>query len=415
MITKKQTMNNSISITVKCFIITFLLLSTAYIFAQEEDKKEKDKGDLFDNFKREQDAAFANYKDETDKQFEDYEKANEEAFDKFKEDVEKLWGAADFKESTKKNWVEYSSDKKTRTDVDFENGEATVEVLMTPEEAANQQLVEQKISQAVENLASTKGSTKDYTSSVENPEPLSKTPVLQNQLETDKGEKVTELNAREYAQEIVSTQTITKQAVTGKDNQKRVKVVVSLPLAPDNIKIRAEKYIDLINQYARKYDLEQQLVFAIMHTESYFNPKARSHVPAFGLMQLVPKYAGRDAYNYIYKKDILVSANYLYQPKNNIELGTAYLYMLYNRSFRNVQNPVSRLYCSIAAYNTGAGNVSRAFIGTTKLPKAIPVINEKSAEQVYSHLRRYLPYDETKDYIKKVTSRMKAYSEWIED
>ncbi|MCK4639408.1 MAG: DUF3393 domain-containing protein, partial [Bacteroidales bacterium] len=121
-------MNNFITLTVKCFIITFLLFSTAYAFAQEEDKKEKDKGDLFDNFKKKQDAAYTNFKDKTDKQFEAYEKANKEAFDKFKEDVEKLWGADDFKESTKKNWVEYSSDKKTRTDVDFEKGEATVEV-----------------------------------------------------------------------------------------------------------------------------------------------------------------------------------------------------------------------------------------------------------------------------------------------
>jgi len=87
--------------------------------------------------------------------------------------------------------------------------------------------------------------------------------------------------------------------------------------------------------------------------------------------------------------------------------------MLLSRSFKKVENPVSRVYCAIAAYNTGAGNVSKAFIGTTKLYSAIPVINKMSADEVYKHLKANLPYDETKDYLERVSTRMKVYENWL--
>jgi membrane-bound lytic murein transglycosylase C len=67
------------------------------------------------------------------------------------------------------------------------------------------------------------------------------------------------------------------------------------------------------------------------------------------------------------------------------------------------------MLCAIAAYNTGAGNVSRAINGTTNISKAIPSINKMSYDQLFNHLKNYLPHDETKDYIRKVTSKMQKY------
>ena len=75
-----------------------------------------------------------------------------------------------------------------------------------------------------------------------------------------------------------------------------------------------------------------------MHTESSFNPKARSPIPAFGLMQLVPKSGARDAYNYIYKQDRLLSDTYLYVPANNIELGCAYIAKIRHDYFKNIKD-----------------------------------------------------------------------------
>ncbi|GIS72714.1 MAG: hypothetical protein CM1200mP10_22910 [Candidatus Neomarinimicrobiota bacterium] len=54
---------------------------------------------------------------------------------------------------------------------------------------------------------------------------------------------------------------------------------------------------------------------AIAETESAFNPKAKSHVPAYGLMQLVPKTGARDAYQWIYKKDKYVSGDTFTNPR----------------------------------------------------------------------------------------------------
>jgi len=146
-----------------------------------------------------------------------------------------------------------------------------------------------------------------------------------------------------------------------------------------------------------------------MHSESSFNPRARSHVPAYGLMQIVPKTAGRDTYKFLYKKDKLVSGNYLYNSTNNIKMGSAYLHILYYRYLKKIKNPDSRLYCTIAAYNTGAGNIAYAFTRTYNMNKAAPLINAMTPKQVYNKLMKDLRFDEPKHYLKKVSSRMAAY------
>lgn len=392
----------------KLAVIIMLLAAATALNAQVTQ-------DAFEQFKNKSNQDFQEYTAAVNQQWDDYEKASKEAFDKFKNDIEQKWGTDNFKSSTKKDWVEYSSDQTTRTLVDFETEEATVELLLSPEEAANAELVKAKLGDAIKELATTKGKSKDFTMDFEQPEPLSDEPVLKGQLEIADGEKVTESNVGEYAKEVIERKPVEKITVKGADSKERVVVSVKLPLAPNSIQSRAEKFYEFILAYARQYQLDPELIFAIMHTESYFNPKARSAVPAFGLMQIVPRYAGRDAYHFVYGEDKMLSENYLYEAKNNIELGSAYLHMLLEKSFRGVNDPVSRLFCAIAAYNTGAGNVSRAFIGTTKLGNAIPKINGMTSDQVYNHLRAYLPYQETKDYVERVSKRMNAYREWMSE
>ncbi|MBU1009910.1 MAG: DUF3393 domain-containing protein [Bacteroidetes bacterium] len=390
----------------KLVLIILLLAAVTTLNAQVTQ-------DAFEQFKNKSNQDFQEYTAAVNQQWDDYEKASKEAFDKFKNDIEQKWGTDNFKSSTKKDWVEYSSDQTTRTLVDFETEEATVELLLSPEEAANAELVKARLGDAVKELATTKGKSKDFTMDFEQPEPLSDEPVLKGQLEIADGEKVTESNVGEYAKEVIERKPVDKITIKGADSKERVVVSVKLPLAPNSIQSRAEKFYEFILAYARQYALDPELIFAIMHTESYFNPKARSAVPAFGLMQIVPRYAGRDAYHFVYGEDKMLSENYLYEAKNNIELGSAYLHMLLEKSFGKVNDPVSRLFCAIAAYNTGAGNVSRAFIGTTKLGNAIPKINSMTSDQVYTHLRAYLPYQETKDYVERVSKRMGAYREWM--
>ena len=163
-------------------------------------------------------------------------------------------------------------------------------------------------------------------------------------------------------------------------------------------------FIAHYQQAAEESNNDLALLLAISHAESSFNPKAKSHIPAFGLMQIVPNSAGLDVATKILKKDQAPSASELYQPETNILYGSSYLSILSERYLKKIKDPVSRKYCTIAAYNTGAGNVARAFNSdrSRNIGKAVPLINSMSSDEVYIRLISNLPYDETKKYLKKV-------------
>ena len=172
---------------------------------------------------------------------------------------------------------------------------------------------------------------------------------------------------------------------------------------------RSKVYLPDVKKNAERWDLPMALIFAIMHTESNFNPMAKSHVPAYGLMQLVPWSGAQDSYNFVYKVKKKPSATYLYNAQNNIELGSAYLHLQYYKYMKNIKNPTSRLYCTIAAYNTGAGNVAYAWSGNNNIYKAAAKINKMSSDEVYNHLIANLKYDEARNYLKKVNKKMDQY------
>ena len=198
--------------------------------------------------------------------------------------------------------------------------------------------------------------------------------------------------------------------LTSAANNQR-KVTVTIPLRADYLSERAKRYDQAVLDEADRRGLPASLIYAIMETESHFNPRARSHVPAFGLMQLVPKSGGVDAYNYVYGEKKILAPEYFFQPDQNVELGTAYLDLLFRRYLRSITDEQSRLYCTIAAYNTGAGNVAKAFTGKTSVGAAASLINALSAEEVYEHLIENLPYDETRNYLKKVRAAQAKYKQ----
>jgi membrane-bound lytic murein transglycosylase C len=190
------------------------------------------------------------------------------------------------------------------------------------------------------------------------------------------------------------------------------KVKISLP--QDSTTKRSSIYYADIKREAHKQKIPVSLVFAIIDTESSFNPMARSYVPAYGLMQIVPQTAGVDAYYHLYRKKRLLSSSYLYNSKNNITMGSAYLHILYYKYLRHIKNPTSRLYCTIAAYNTGAGNVARAFVATNNTYKAAQLINRLTPDEVYARLLKDLRYSEPKRYLVKVRKKMKVYKKIYE-
>lgn len=236
-------------------------------------------------------------------------------------------------------------------------------------------------------------------------------PLLHGMIRDTDGMTVTRDNVASFAKKLVATQRLKRVSIHGTDGTNRQAVSISFRLIPDHMRVRAERYRQFIRRYSKKFGIYAPLIYAVIHTESAFNPMARSGAPAYGLMQLVPGSGARDAYLMVYEMDKYLDPEYLYDPGNNIELGTAYLQILDGRYLRHIENQTSRMYCSIAAYNTGAGNVSRAFRDDTSIRQAASIINKLNPEEVYERLRSNLPYEETRNYIKRVCDRIPLYEE----
>ncbi|WP_350635966.1 transglycosylase SLT domain-containing protein, partial [Pseudoalteromonas sp. GW168-MNA-CIBAN-0100] len=135
----------------------------------------------------------------------------------------------------------------------------------------------------------------------------------------------------------------------------------------------------------------------------------RSPIAAFGLIQIVPTSAGKDVSNFLQCKPLLLSPEYLFKADNNVEAGSTYLHILSNRYFKNVRNEQSRLYMSIAAYNTGPGNVAKTLSGSNSLNQASIAANAMSADKIYAYMVNNLPAQETRNYLQKVVKRTAYY------
>jgi soluble lytic murein transglycosylase-like protein len=142
-----------------------------------------------------------------------------------------------------------------------------------------------------------------------------------------------------------------------------------------NDSIRAEFFAEeipfgeLIYAKSKKYDVDPALVAAVIEQESRFKPRARSHVGARGLMQLMPR-TGR-----------WMGARDLYNPEQNVDAGVKYIKYLDKR----FNGDVTKI---IAAYNGGEGNVMRY--------RGVP------------------PFRETRQYVKKVKHNYAKRTQQIE-
>ena len=234
--------------------------------------------------------------------------------------------------------------------------------------------------------------------------------ILLNQLvDPESGEKINADNVGAFGQRLVKKNGVESELIQGADGRTRKLARIKLTLAERHLQIRAKKYYPLIQQNAKRFGHDPALIMAMVHTESAFNPMASSSANAYGLMQLVPSSGAREAYRWLHRKDIKPSPAYLLQPGKNIELGSAYMQLLQDRIFSGVKNTQSRLYCAVAAYNGGGGNVGRTFSGRKSVQASVNKINAKSPDQVLSTLKKSAPHKETRDYMERVFQRIALY------
>jgi soluble lytic murein transglycosylase-like protein len=105
----------------------------------------------------------------------------------------------------------------------------------------------------------------------------------------------------------------------------------------------------VIESAAKAHDLQPELLNAVVRQESQFYPCAVSEKGAQGLMQLMPSTAAQ------------LSVQDVFDPKQNVEAGAAYLKQLFDKYKGN-------LGLMLAAYNAGPAAVDEA--------KGIPDIPE---------------------------------------
>lgn len=187
-------------------------------------------------------------------------------------------------------------------------------------------------------------------------------------------------------------------------------IVIREPAYIDGGKLhnRAGQYRQIVETFAGKYNLSVPLIFAIIHSESDFTTTLVSRSKAMGLMQLLPSTASGEIHRYLYGQRGQVTFDDLRVPEINIRYGTTYLHILLTRYFQGVQDPTSREYCVIAAYNMGPNRFLRHYGKTNG--EAVARFNSMTADELYHDMTSNLPFRETRFYVAKVRKLKDMYS-----
>jgi len=143
-------------------------------------------------------------------------------------------------------------------------------------------------------------------------------------------------------------------------------------------------FVDIIEAASTEYGVPKEIICAVILAESSFEPDARSHAEAVGLMQITP----------IANEDICARTGMdinddLYDPEVNIRRGTYFLSYLY-RQFGDYS-------VAFAAYNAGYGNVKK-WLGDKNYSSDGKTLD-------------FIPFEETRNYVERVTEAVTKYKE----
>lgn len=146
------------------------------------------------------------------------------------------------------------------------------------------------------------------------------------------------------------------------------------------------KFENYVEKYSRENGLDKYLVYAVIKTESRFDPSSVSDVGARGLMQIM-----EETFDWLKFRMEDEDARFLdmYDPETNIRYGCWLLGYLYDE-FGNVE-------AAMAAYHAGRGRVNEW-------------LSDRSISKDGVHLD-VIPISDTAHYVDKITRAMKIYKE----
>ena len=145
-----------------------------------------------------------------------------------------------------------------------------------------------------------------------------------------------------------------------------------------------------IRQWAKARNLDQYQVAGLIRQESVFSPRAASPAKAYGLMQLLLPTAKLVARKY--NSRVPASAEDLFDPSLNIELGTGYM--------RDQLDKFGRIEYLAVAYNAGPGRVPQ-------WRATLPAEMDEFVEEI--------PFKETKAYVQGVIRNSAQYRRLYDD
>ena len=314
--------------------------------------------------------------------------------------VNRTWGKKETKLPTRSHYVKYTQNYMSRAVVDFDASRITVETLDAGNPAAS-------LKNAIVTTLLTPNDPRAVDLFSDRPVTLTseREPYLKGLvLDHRRREIGSPADAEAFADYLLG-RAASREVLT--EGGRKNALYVEIPMVANLANKQAEKFRSTVAKVAAQYDVSPSLVFAVIRTESNFNPFAVSSAPAYGLMQLVPASGGREATRRARGRDAIPTREELFDADNNIELGTAYLSVLSFNQLEAIGNPISREYCVISAYNTGPGNVLRTF-GRNPVD-AVSEINRLEPPAVYEKLRSSLPHAETRDYLQKVVGYRRQF------
>lgn len=368
--------------------ILFITLFSSSLFGSE-----------FKNYLKAHNDQFVKYQKDIDNEFAAYKKAYDEGLKEYKSEITKKWPTADV--STNFKWVEYDRNYNSKKALDYQKKMIELEII-----AQNRKEAEIKLTKMFEDLMAY-DVNKGFFNDILEQKISKKLGTIREPLQ-NKEKLIGDIISKDD-EKIIKANIVADKLKEVKYNDKLL-YKIELPFPPNALLTKAKLYKEQVKEQAKIQKIDEALIFAIIENESSFNPLAKSYVPAFGLMQIVPQTAGVDSYYALYGQKRLLDSKYLFEPNNNILIGTTYLNILYYKHLKDIKDPQNRLYCTIASYNGGSGGLAQAFNGAKKISLASNEINVLSSDELYKKLMRDIASNETKKYLFKVRKSFNEYT-----